>query len=107
MTAPPPPFTHAEYMAAPSAAAHRRYYAQFAEAYKPRVRAKFSPAALRRALARGRHLNTIPLAQWGALAWPMPPSVASLLRELGDFPTLGGAVFAAKEAARQIAEDAC
>ena len=83
---------------------HRQYYGQFdLSAYKRRVLQHIGLDAL--LASKDPYLNDIPLHRWDSLAVPVPATVAAMMREAGDYPTLGGAVCCAKEAARQLIEE--
>lgn len=99
-------FTRAEYLATAhdrelSAAAHRRYYAQFVNAHTiAHVARAIGAAALRH--STDPHLNDIPLRCWDGLARHLP--LAMRFEAAGDYATLGNLVCIAKEAARQWIE---
>ena len=83
---------------------HRAYYAQFV------TPAHFARLKRRAGLidriksSQDPYFNDIELTLWDTMAAPVPAESASLMRECGDYPTLGGAVCILKEAARQIRE---
>ena len=93
-------FTREDYTS--GACTHADYYAQFVT--------KQTRDAVRRAIGLDRiinstnpHFNDIPLAEWDRLTTSLP---AVSLRTAGDYPTLAGLVCIAKEAARQIKQEA-
>lgn len=90
-----------EYMSAPrdqAQAAHRQYYGQFVNAAT--IRAIVNRIGAPRLLAStDAHLNDIPLADWDKAAKGIPMAIS--FKSVNDFPTLGGLVCVAKEAARQ------
>lgn len=96
---------------------HREYYAQFVtEDIKQKVLAKIGRKAI--LSSTDPYFNDIGLAEWDALfgvhngrmGSDIKPrcsaEVDRLMREMGDYPTLAGLVCIAKEAARQIKEQA-
>jgi hypothetical protein len=93
-------FTRKEYMS--KVCTHKQYYAQFVtENMKNDVIRAIGKDALMN--STDEHLNDIPLKKWDRLASGVVPFyVNSAMRELGDYPTLGGLVCIAKEAARQV-----
>jgi hypothetical protein len=92
-------FTRKEYMS--KVCTHEQYYAQFVtENMKNDVIRAIGKDALMN--STDEHLNDIPLKKWDRLAVPASWYVADKMRELGDYPTLGGLVCIAKEAARQV-----
>jgi hypothetical protein len=102
--------TRKEYLAANNSASdtmavHRAYYGQFVDAGILRTVSNFIG---RSAIINSRDewFNDIPLRRWDAVLIPIPARIDDKMRELGDYPTLAGAVCIAKEAARQIKEAA-
>ena len=84
---------------------HREYYGQFINnRIKNIVSRRLKVNEIKKALMDDKNLNTIKLAIWDSILRPLPAETANLLRELGDYPTLAGAVCIAKEAARQLVE---
>ena len=80
---------------------HRKYYGQLVS--------QSTKDAVRRAIGMERllessdpHLNDIPLKEWVDLSLPL----ATRMKNLGDYLTLGGKVCIAKEAANQLIEEA-
>lgn len=103
-------FTRAEYMSSnchqvgnkeAAAAEHRRYYAQLVCASTIAYVVRTIGADVLRA-STDKHFNDIPLAKWDRLTNGLP--LAMRYADLGDYPTLGGQVCVAKEAARQWVE---
>lgn len=80
---------------------HQKYYGQLVtEGIKRTVKKEFG---MERLLAStDPHLNDIPLKRWDDLYLPNIPS----MKPLGDYLTLAGKVCIAKEAARQLIEEA-
>lgn len=100
-------FTRADYMSTPldgQPAAHRRYYAQLVT---PAARAMVARSiGMKRLLAStDPHLNDIPLHRWDRIAGTRGLTYASMWQHLGDYPTLGGLVCVAKEAARLLVDE--
>lgn len=61
---------------------------------------------LKRLLAiTDKHLNDIPLKEWDMLALPVSGHAATVLKDAGDYPTLGGAVCIVKTAARMVIKE--
>lgn len=87
-------------------AMHRAYYGQFVtEGIKSRVLNHFGLAEI--LASEDPSFNDIALQRWdNVLNWNgLPAETAKLLRAMGDYPTMAGAVCIAKEAARQIKEE--
>lgn len=84
--------------------AHRAYYAQFVtQNTLDLVERTFSKACLKK--SEDPHFNDISLRRWDAKAYyAITKPIEKKLRELGDYPTLAGAVCILKEAAQQIRE---
>lgn len=87
---------------------HREYYAQFAGIFMEAVAGKFKPEFLRSRLAEDEHLNNIPLSYWDMLSAGYKSEYAKINEGLNGSRcwSLAGGVCAAKEAAKQIAEEA-
>lgn len=89
-------------------AAHRTYYGQFVtDSVRAAVLARFSVATLREAFREDSAFNTsaTPLPAWDQIAAQISTrALGDAMRERGDYPTMGGLVCLAKEAARQIIE---
>lgn len=67
-----------------------QYYLAIADAAGMRASDPGRTKACRAALVGGdEHLNTISLPNWEK---PIPASACKIMRELGDYPTLAGAV---------------
>lgn len=91
--------------AATAMARHREYYSQFVT---PEVKQLVLRHIGRERLLRSKdpHLDDIGLALWDPLIGHIAGSeVVTLLREAGDFLSLGTGVCILKEAARQIIEE--
>ena len=89
-------------------ATHREYHGQFVtNNLKAAIDARWSPEFLAAKLAEDEHLNNIPLEQWDSFKPDVATHyVAGLVRESGDYLTMAGIVCIAKEAAKQIVEEA-
>lgn len=91
--------------AATAMARHREYYSQFVT---PKAKQLVLRHIGREKLLRSTdpYLNDIKLSQWDRLVGHIVGSeVVTLLREAGDFLSLGTGVCILKEAARQIIEE--
>lgn len=90
--------------AATAMARHREYYSQFVT---PGVKQLVLRRIGRKELLRSTdlHLNDIELARWDRLVSYIDGAAVTLLREAGDFLSLGSGVCILKEAARQIIEE--
>lgn len=102
--------TRKEYLAleyvddATAMARHREYYSQFVT---PKVKQLVLRYIGRERLLRSTdpHLNDIKLSKWDCLVHYIDPVAVDLLREAGDFLSLGTGVCILKHAARQIIEE--
>lgn len=102
--------TRKEYLAleyvddATAMARHREYYSQFVT---PKVKQLVLRYIGRERLLRSTdpHLNDIKLPEWDWLVPHIDGVAVTLLREAGDFLSLGTGVCILKEAARQIIEE--
>lgn len=97
-----------EYINAPSSTENfRAYYGQF---INPGVKFAVLRVISREEILASRdpHFNDIPLHRWDWVfnTQGVPVEIAVKMRELGDYATLAGLVCIAKEAARQIKEEA-
>jgi hypothetical protein len=83
---------------------HRAYYAQFVTDHHRATVARFI-GLTKLVESKDPHFNDIPLRKWDAIeGLILTPSTSAHLRKAGDFPTSGGSVCIAKEAARQLLE---
>lgn len=96
------PEARAAYDAAKSAM-HRAYYSQFVT---PAIKARVLMYIKRAELLESKdvHFNDIALSRWDAIVKSRLP-VGEMMKQCGDYLTLGGGVCIVKEAARQIVED--
>lgn len=103
--------THKEYMNSTSGLnvsreeahrIHRTYHAQYVGPFQKRIVTQFIGVEKIKA-STDPHFNDIPLAHWDGLAHALNIDT-KLMKENGDFLTLGNAVCIAKEAATQIKE---
>ena len=86
---------------------HREYYAQFAGIFRAAVASQFKPEFLRERLAEDEHLNNIPMMYWDRWSEIYKSEYAKINEGLNGSRSwsLAGGVCAAKEAAKQIAEE--
>lgn len=98
-------FSRDDYMA--GKCTHRQYYAQFTKAFKRSIRKRGGPAFWREQLEIDENLNHIPIAEWDALAKIHKASTVhdNMRVNKRRVWSLSDGVCAAKEAARQIAEE--
>ena len=100
-------FTRAQYMA--GECTHAEYYAQFVNGYiKQHVKARFGKNQLIAAYERDTFFNTIPIQRWDSFVRATDHIFNGVvsITEYGDYWTLSTMVCTAKEAARQIVEEA-
>lgn len=94
-------FTRSDYLE--NRCSHREYYAQFVTpTITLLVKARLSKQAIKAALAKDEHLNSIPLAVWDTITRNGHNCPAELMRSAGDCPSMAGGVCIAKEAVKQL-----
>lgn len=97
-----PTFTRKDYL--DKKCNHRQYYTQFVDdGVRKRVLNQIGKDRLIH--STDEHFNDIPLYQWDNIG-PFWQSIHTQMKEAGDYMTMAGIVCIAKEAARQIVEEA-
>jgi len=98
-------FTRTQYIA--GECTHAEYYAQFVDRFiREHVKDYFGLKRLKAAYKKDQAFNSIPLKEWDAFTQFRNLDFWQDYKTFGDYLTQAGMVCIAKEAARQIVEEA-